>query len=240
MNGKIVLETGTKVNIRKDQVFLDGKLVTLPDQEGIHWVVLNKPKGVVTTMKDEKDRETVLKYLPKAQELRLVPVGRLDKDSTGLLVFTNEVGWIHPLTHLSFMNSRKYQVSVRGIPSERVLDQLNVGKLISKETNDRIPKCPCFIREVDFQGNACILEITLAGISSTMLAEIAQSMNCELLGVKRIAFGSIELKGLRKGDWKELTKSEVVRLKESCMKNFVNRGTTSSEAPREAKRIGRR
>ena len=81
---------------------------------GAHWVAINKPKNIITSMNDDKDRETLSSLVPKSNELRLVPVGRLERDATGLMILTNEVGWIHPLTHRSFKrHNNRYEVVVQ-------------------------------------------------------------------------------------------------------------------------------
>ena len=101
VNGKIVTELGLKIKPRKDTVVVDGKKIQLPDSNNVFWVLLYKPKDVITTLEDSKDRNTISTFVPKAKELRLLPVGRLDRASSGLLILTNENGWIHPLTHPS-------------------------------------------------------------------------------------------------------------------------------------------
>lgn len=120
-------ELGVKVSPQKDIIVVDGKKLSLPDSKNTFWVALNKPKSVITTMEDDKDRETIISLVPKAKELRLVPVGRLERDATGILLLTNEVGWIHPLTHLSFENFKKYEIVVQGMPTEADLDRLRDG-----------------------------------------------------------------------------------------------------------------
>lgn len=86
--------------------------MTLPDTKNILWVMVNKPKDLLTTLDDDKERNTILTIIPKAKDLHLVPIGRMERDATGLLLLTNEVGWVHPLTHPSFQITKRY-LSVR-------------------------------------------------------------------------------------------------------------------------------
>lgn len=210
LNGRVITETGAKCNARKDHIAVDGKGVQLPHVKDIHWLALNKPKGVLTTMKDEKGRDTVLKFIPKANELRLVPVGGMDRDATGLLLLTNEVGWIHALSHASFEHHKRYQVVMKGLPTVTALNSLAEGKL------DGLAACDCAIIDVDRRAGLCMLDAVLTNPMPNLLEEMARALGCELVNSRRTEFGPIKMKMLKKGDWRELTPGEVAALKESC------------------------
>jgi 23S rRNA pseudouridine2605 synthase len=217
MNGKVVTETGAKCNARKDKITVDGKLLILPDESEIFWLALNKPRGVLTTMEDENGRETVLKYIPKANELRLVPVGRMERDASGLILLTNEVGWIHPLTHASFPSFKRYEIVVKGFPAEDAIDKLRKGRM-GTPNGDALPMCTCRLIDADANARLTLMEISFKDAPALVLEKIVAQLGCELISTKRTAFGSVELRSLRKGDWRELSKAEVFKLKDSCTK----------------------
>jgi 23S rRNA pseudouridine2605 synthase len=216
LNGKIVTELGIKANPNKDKIQVDGKLVTLPTEKEIFWIVMNKPRGVLTTMEDDKNRDTVLKFIPKANELRLVPVGRMDRESTGLLLLTNDVGWIHPLTHPSFQHHRRYELVVKGTPNVLALEKLAKGELEDEAKRGTLPMCPCTILGVDSTASLTLLDIKLREASPIILEEIVRQLGCELINFKRTEFSTVRLGSIRKGEWRMLSLGEVGKLKESC------------------------
>ena len=126
LNGKMVTEVGVKVDPTKDIINVDGKRLTniSPENRKIFWIVMNKPRNTLTTTSDDKDRDTVIDLIPMAKDLRLLPVGRLERDTTGVLILTNENNWIHPLTHPSYTLQKTYEVIVQGMPSEIVLNSI--------------------------------------------------------------------------------------------------------------------
>jgi len=232
VNGKFISHVGTKVNVQKDVISVDGKKISVPDTKSTHWVVLHKPKALLTTMQDDLDRDTVLNLVPRANELRLVPVGGMDRDNTGLLLLTNEVGWIHPLTHPSFTHgTNRYEVVVKGMPTADALELLQRGGL--QLEGDRVPCGPCSIGiiDVDTSSNLCLLDIKLDECKPDQLQRMAaEGLKCELVSAKRIEFGGIKLRGLKRGQWRELTKKEVESLQLTCKKRVDTTAAASSTA----------
>ena len=128
VNGNLVNSPGFKVDVKKDIIVVDGQRISLPDAKSTYWVAINKPKNVITSMNDDQGRETLSSLVPKSKELRLVPVGRLERDATGLMILTNEVGWIHPMTHRSFKHhNNRYEVVVQGLVEEEDIERLKRG-----------------------------------------------------------------------------------------------------------------
>ena len=227
VNGKPVIEAGTKVNPKKDIIVVDGKKLSLPDAKGTLWLVVNKPKAVLTTMSDDKkgdkDRRTLLDLIPQAQELRMVPVGTMERDSTGLMLLTNDVGWIHPLTHHSFQQTRRYEVVVGSFPEESSLDLLRKGGLTCPEDSalGLPPLRPCTVNiiDVDRAAGLVLLDLALEESRSQQVQRMMELANCgPVVSIKRTGFGPLRLSGLRRGQWRELTAAEVTRLKSSCRK----------------------
>lgn len=266
INGKIVTELGCKVKPRKDIILVDGKKVVLPDSKDVFWIMLNKPKSIISTISDAKNRDTIASLFPKAKELRLLPVGGLDRDATGLLLLTNDNGWIHPLTHPSFKPRRRYQVVVRGIPTEEDLTAFNdrhskpdafkipeIDELVSKPSKiigdaqspirgiaatgnsppttkltshegivrkaKRVQQSLCEIKlaDIDRVANMSLLEVLIEETTLNQLGDCVEAIKCTLISYKRIEFGPLKLKTLKRGAWRELTPGEIKSLKQSCL-----------------------
>lgn len=217
MNGNLVTVLGLKVNARKDKVAVDGKVIKIPDVSETYWVALNKPKSVITTMRDEGNRETVLDLVPKASELRLVPVGGMDRDFTGIMVLTNDVGWIHPLTHPSHPHMNKYEVVVNGVPSEADVEKLKKGIVLERDSRESSLDSVSIV-DVDTRANMCILSVKADERSTNQIERLLESINCPVVGLKRTEYHGLKLKGLKKGQWRELTGPEIQGLKDSCSK----------------------
>ena len=153
--------------------------------------------------------------VPKAKELRLLPVGRLDRDSSGLMILTNDNDWIHPLTHPSFSHKKRYEVVAKGLPTEDELLLLRSGVILDGETKVCQP-CQVNIIDQDVRGNLSLIDITVVESKPRQIERMLKSINCEFVSLKRTEFGPIKLKGLRKGQWREMTSSEIMNLKKSC------------------------
>ena len=215
MNGKLVTDLGIKVNSRTDKILVDGKKVSLPDVKSTFWVAVNKPKDLLTTMRDEKARDTVLSLVPKAQELHLVPVGGLDRDFTGLMILTNEIGWIHYMTHPAYPHNNRYEVLLEGLPSEEQLDLLREGVVLSGD-QARCTPCTVNVVDVDRRSQQSIINILVDERRAMQLERMLEHINCKVISMKRTEYCGVRLKGLRKGAWRELTAGEVNALKLNC------------------------
>ena len=145
------------------------------------------------------------------------------------MILTNDVGWIHPLTHPSFKRSCQYEVVVEGFPKPEVLEQLSTGIVLPGE---RVACQPCSISIVDEDQRSglslldVLLDETMPEQLSRMLEDVA---GCRVRGVKRIAFGPVRLRGLRRGQWRELTLGEVDKLKSACSRRSPNGTAVSRE-----------
>lgn len=215
VNGALVNELGKKVDVRKDRIQVNGRIVTLPDAKEIHWLVINKPKGVLAVLKDDKGRPTVADLIPRANSLRLVPVGGMDREHSGLMLLTNDVGWIHPLTHPSYELRRQYEVVVRGFVSQELLTALNSGQPIPG-TDVRLPKCTVTLKDVDKINNLSLLLFQSDVLSMSKIEESLGVIPLSVESSKAVSLGPVKLKGLKKGDWRELSSVEIDKLKRSC------------------------
>lgn len=216
VNGKIITELGTKVKPKKDIIQVDGKKIVLPDMKSTFWVIVNKPKSILTTAIDDKDRDTILSLVPRAKELRLLPVGRMERDATGLMILTNENGWLHPLTHPSFAIPKRYEVVIEGLPTDEDLDCLSKGPILEGEETS-LPPCKVEVIDFDRTTGLSLIDITLKESRPRQLQRMMELIKCPMVSMKRIEFGPIQVKGLRRGQWRELSLTEIQKLKDCCI-----------------------
>lgn len=232
LNGKKITELGIKMNARQDKLFVDGKLVTIPTPSNIFWIALNKPKDVLSTLEDDKSRETILSFLPKANDLRLVPVGRMDRSTSGLLLLTNDVGWIHPLTHASYHSSQRFEVTIRGNLKVEAVDALREGKLRHRVTKELLPAIAVYVSEINQRDQTWLLDLIVEDQPAAVIFDVIEAWGCEFLSSRRTEYGPIKLKGLKRGEWKELTPNEIQSLKISCKKK--GKETIKALEPKES------
>lgn len=194
VNGKPVAELGTRVNPDVDQVKVDGKIVAL-DQKPVY-IALNKPKGYVSSCKQKKDR-TVLDLINIPQ--RIYPVGRLDKNSTGLLILTNDGRIHHKLLHPSFDHEKEYEVTTADTIPDGALRKMAKGiSLLGKMTR---PAKTTRISPKRFK-------IVLKEGRNRQIRRMVEKVGSTVVDLKRIRFNTITLSGLREGQWRFLTETE--------------------------------
>jgi 23S rRNA pseudouridine2605 synthase len=206
VNGKKVTELGTKVNAGKDEVIVDGKLLS---REETVYYVLNKPKGYLTTVSDPQGRKTVMELLPQDLPVRVVPVGRLDYYSEGVLLFTNDgelqAALLAPKTHVE----KTYHVKIRGAVRPQQIERMRGGVKIADGTRT----LPAKVDVLKFTGAHTWLVITIREGRSRQIHRMAEAMGLQVLKLARVAFGGITYFGLRVGESRALTRPEVRALK---------------------------
>ena len=207
VNGRIVTELGTKVDELNDCVSVNGVPVT-PETER-HYIIYNKPVGEVTTVSDPEGRETVMDHFSHFP-VRLFPVGRLDYDSEGLLLLTNDGDLMNRLLHPSREIDKGYLTVVSGHVSEQEIEQLRTGVIFENRLSS-----PASIRLVRYEKFATVLVITIHEGRNRQVRKMIESVNHKVLHLKRIQFGPLFLNDLPVGRWRELNDSEIARLKES-------------------------
>lgn len=204
VNGKIVKEHGVKVG-KEDQVTIDGELILL-DEKDVYYIV-NKPKGVLSTAHDEFDRPTVVQGIPGDE--RIYPVGRLDKETTGALILTNDGEFTNYLTHPSYDVEKKYRVSVDGVIDYDVINSLRDGVTI-----DGVEYKGVKIQNInkDEHKIRSQLTITLHEGKNRQIRKIFDHFNLPVLKLHRFAIGSLEINELNIGEFRELKPFEVKKL----------------------------
>ena len=236
VNGKIVTELGTKADMARDHVRVDGKLLQGPER--IRYFVLNKPKGYVTTVSDPEGRPTVMQFFEKERE-RLYPVGRLDYLSEGLLLVTNDGELANKLTKASSGVEKTYLVKVAGQPSEDMLDALRNGVVIEKgrpgDNAGRVRTAPAQIRQVR-QGDNPWYEVIIIEGRNRELRKMFEEIGHHVEKIRRIGYGPLIL-DQEPGKLRELEPEEVHSLHlaaEGKLKTRRRRGPVPAQLPREA------
>ena len=203
LNGKVITALGTDVK-DGDVVELDGRRVTLTFKKV--YVMLNKPKDCVCTVSDEKGRKTVLDFV-KLKE-RIFPVGRLDYDTEGLLLLTNDGELANKITHPKNAVKKVYSVRVEGEPSAAELKRLRNGV----EYNG-VKYAPAVVTVIGTENDETKLEITVTEGKNHEIKNMIESLGRRVMLLKRIAIGNLRLGGLSRGEWRFLNSRETEYIK---------------------------
>lgn len=207
INGKRVTESGTRIYPLTDTVLLNGQKIKKP---GFVYFLLNKPTGYVSTTADEFERDTVVSLIDTKE--RIYPVGRLDKDSHGLIIITNDGELTHMLTHPKFHVPKVYRLIIEGTVNETQRAILQTGVLLT----DGIT-LPAEIQQLSEKQNQTILLITLHEGRNRQIRRMCETLGIILLDLERISFGPIKLGKLPLGAYRELSKKEVDALKKAVL-----------------------
>ena len=203
VNGEVVTELGTKVNIYNDDVRFNGERIR--GEEKVY-IVMNKPKGFVTTASDPHAEKTVMDLL-KGCKSRVFPVGRLDKYTTGVLMFTNDGEMAEKLTHPSYDKKKIYQVTLDKDLAQEDYDKIKAGVLLS---DGEIAADELEYVEDD---NHKKIGIEIHSGKNRIVRRIFESLGYEVRGLDRVYFAGLTKKGLKKGQWRFLTQAEENILK---------------------------
>jgi len=200
VNG-VVAKIGDRVTVDRDRVEVDGHRVE--GAEALHYLVLNKPRGYVTTMDDPEGRRTV-RDLVADVEARVYPVGRLDYESEGLLLLTNDGELAHRLTHPRYEVPRLYQATVKGLPSPRDVEMLERGVALE----DGIT-APARVRVDRGYAKQTVMEIELREGRNRQVRRMCEAVGHPVLRLVRVALGPLVLGDIPTGAWRPLTKREL-------------------------------
>ena len=204
VNGTIVTELGTKVD-DNDIIFFDGNRVKKEEQ--LIYILLNKPVGYVTTVKDQFQRPTVVDLVDVPE--RIFPVGRLDYDTSGLLILTNDGSLTYRLTHPKFKIKKVYRAILKGIPSREKIEKFEKGLKIE----DYITALAKF-KIIESSNNTSTVEITIYEGKNRQVRKMCESIGHPILKLKRICFGHLSLGDLPEGKWIKLKEDEISKLLE--------------------------
>jgi len=212
VNGQVCRELATKVDPEKDEVTYQNKPV-VPRQD-FYYLVLNKPVGVVVTRADEQGRATVYSLLPEFAR-NAVYAGRLDKNSEGLLLFTNNGEMVNKLTHPNFKVEKVYKVEINTRLSKHQLDQLRAG--VEIEGGKTRPAGVFVNAQSDGSSQ---LKVVITEGKKRQIRLMMEAVGAKVRHLKRLQFGPLKLKDLPSGKWRMLTPGEIKALKVSIDKGF--------------------
>jgi len=212
VNGVPVTELGSKVDPRTDVVTVDGREVRLGD--GHAYLMLNKPAGFLTTMHDPAGRPDMRALVPTERYPGLYPVGRLDRDTTGLLLFTTDGELGNALLHPSHHVSKTYRALVLGRVFESELDELRAGVTVTCHPGDRAYARPCLPAEVSLlsAGDVSRVSCTISEGRHRQVRYMFEEIGHPVLELERVAFGPLRLGDLASGSWRMLGSDELSAL----------------------------
>ena len=205
VNGAIVTELGTKVS-EKDIVKYNGKIVKTEEEK--IYILLNKPIGYVTTAKDQFNRDTVLDLIKINK--RIVPVGRLDMYTSGALILTNDGEFVNMLTHPKNEIDKTYNVTVKGNVTNEDIEQLQKGVKIDDEYITKPAKVK--ILKIDKEKNISRIQITIHEGKNRQVRKMCEALNKKVLALHRCKIGNIEVKDIKVGNWRYLSRKELENL----------------------------
>lgn len=204
VNGSIITEMGTLVS-EQDRVEVDGKLIK--KEKKLIYIMLNKPSGYVSTVSDPEGRKTVLDLIDGVNE-RIYPVGRLDYDTTGLIILTNDGDFAFESTHPGHETKKTYMAEVLGMPSNRALQSLRSGIMLDGKLT-----APARVEAVDIKPKSTVLKIIIHEGRNRQVKRMCEAVNHPVLRLKRTAVGRLTLGDLKPGEWRYLSLREVKQIR---------------------------
>ncbi len=205
VNGETVTEMGFKIDPTEDYVEVDGEEI---EREKKRYFKLNKPVGVISTASDPRGRKTVVEFVDDIKQ-RLYPVGRLDYNSSGLILLTNDGKLTHILTHPSFEIEKTYRVIADGRIAKTDIARLEAGV----ELEDGLT-APAKVEDLSYQGDRTKFLITIHEGRNRQVRRMCQAVGHDVTDLMRLKFGPIGLDDLKPGERRELSSEELARLKE--------------------------
>jgi pseudouridine synthase len=205
VNGQVVRTLGAKADPEKDRVKLNGRL--LQSGQPKIYLMLNKPKGCVTTLNDPEGRPTVMELL-KGVRHRVYPVGRLDYDAEGLLLFTNDGETAEHLMHPRYETPRTYLVKVKGVLEDPAIQKLEAGVALQDGVT-----APCRIKKIRKTEENSWIELTMREGRNRQVKRMMEHAGHPVLKLKRILFAGLELSGLETGEYRYLTEKEIRQIR---------------------------
>lgn len=203
---------GQPINPRRDVVAVDGVRVQFQKKKHNVYIMLHKPRGYVTTTSDEMGRHCVAELVAQAPE-RVYPVGRLDRNSEGLLLFTNDGEFANMMMHPSNHITKTYRVTVRpGITDEQAAKMASGVELDGKMT------LPATVLVLEKQEGRVVLQITISEGRNRQIRRMCEAVGLEVARLKRVSVGPLKLGMLQPGQWRELRPAELIALRNAAKK----------------------
>ena len=212
LNGRPV-KLGDKMDLATDKLSVDGNNVYIERKKEFFYYMLNKPRGYITTSSDDRGRKTVMELM-KDVPVRVYPVGRLDKDSEGLLLFTNDGDFANALTHPSHQVPKMYRVTVHPKASEEQIVALTDGVYL----DDGTKTLPAIIHVVADEDERTVMEMSIREGKNRQIRRMCEAVGLEVARLSRKSVGAVKLGMLAPGKFRELKPSEIIALKAGASK----------------------
>ncbi|NTV67637.1 MAG: rRNA pseudouridine synthase [Chlorobaculum sp.] len=207
VNGQLVVEPGSRVDPRHDEVIVDGKRMAQPEHKKVY-ILFNKPRNVITTSHDERDRQQILDFIDVPE--RVFPVGRLDRKTTGLLLLTNDGTLAHLLMHPSSQVQKEYLAALDEKFPPAMLQKLTCGMRL-KDTGEKVS--PCRAKILD-DGMSVLVGIHEG--KNHQVRRMFSTLGFEVKRLDRVAYAGLTPGELRRGEWRFLSRNEVEKLYRLC------------------------
>ena len=221
VNGRKAI-IGQDVNPARDIIHIDGERVYFERKQTKYYIMLNKPRGYVTTMSDELGRRCVAE-LVKDVGARVYPIGRLDKDSEGMLLLTNDGDFANMIMHPSHHISKTYRVTVRPEVSEDQLIELSTGVTL----DDGAVTMPAQVQVEDKSEGRTVLRMTIFEGKNRQIRRMCEALGLEVARLRRVSVGPVKLGMLQPGKWRELTPTEIGAIRNAVVE--ANSGAKSGK-----------
>ncbi len=206
INGEIAL-LGSKANPEVDEILVDN--LAIPKTITTKAFLLNKPAGVISSCVDSHGRKTVLDLIPKRIRKGLHPIGRLDLESRGAILLTNNGELTLKLTHPRYMHTKQYHVTIKGIPTERTINKWRNGVIIE---NKKTLKAKVDLIDIHPQQNFSVIRIILKEGRNRQIRKVGDELGHPVLDLQRTSIAGICLDQLKEGEWREISSSELESL----------------------------
>jgi 23S rRNA pseudouridine2605 synthase len=211
VNGTMITAQGTRVDPLHDRILVDGRLIQSTTEQV--YLLLHKPAGYVTTAHDPEGRPTVLDLLPAdLRGLRVYPVGRLDRDTSGLLLLTNDGEFALRLSHPRYATEKQYEALVRGVLSGAEVQALCRGVQITEDDGRKHRTAPARVEVLRLMGQNSVVSLTIQEGHKRQVRRMLLAVGHQVLQLQRVAVGSLTLRGLPAGKWRHLSSAEVAAL----------------------------
>ena len=228
VNGTTLRELGTKADAARDDIRVDGRRIKIPERR--RYILLNKPRGYVTTRSDPNHRPTVIDLIADVRDY-VYPVGRLDFDTEGLLILTNDGELAARLTHPRHGIARVYEARVLGVPDTHDLARLAKGIVIEGRRTQ-----PALVTVLYSRGDDATLEITVREGRNRQVRNMCEAIGHPVSSLRRVAIGPIRDPTLRLGRWRELGAAEVRRLQTAASATLPTVKVKAEDAKRPRKK----
>jgi len=224
VNGEVVREQGTKADPARDHIKVRGKLINpLLEKQEQTYVLLNKPRGYLSALSDPENRPLVSELVPQSLG-RLHPVGRLDFNTEGLIILTNDGGLTNYVTSARNHVEKVYEVKVKGVPPEEQVERLRRGIRL----DDGVKTAPARIVKTDETKTNVWFEVILREGRNQQIRRMFDSIGHSVIKLRRVRIGPVTAEGILIGQWRHLTPAEVKRLKGERPQGAVKRGPRGS------------